>query len=101
MVIIQRYETVSNGMGGSFSQWTNHLEYDGVIDQLTGNEMLEADRIAENSTHILIGPMADIKRQDRVLFNGKRFDVKNVDNPMQMNRHLEILLQYEGGQNEV
>lgn len=101
MVIVERYTSVDNGMGGSFNQWVLHLEYDGVIDQLTGNEMVEADRIAENSTHILIGEVVDIKRQDRVIANGKQFNVRNVDNPMNLNRHLEIMLEYEGEHDEI
>jgi SPP1 family predicted phage head-tail adaptor len=94
---IQRLTTVSNGFGGYVETWNTVItDYDGVMDQLSGNEKLSADQISPNSTHILIGPIDDINENDRVAFNGKIYDVKNIDNPMNMNKHLEILLEYKG-----
>lgn len=96
MVTIQRYTSVSNGFGGYTETWADHLEYEGVIDQLSGNEYFKADKVFPGSTHILIGPVADITEKDRAIFNNKQYDVKNVDNPMNMDVHLEILLEYKG-----
>jgi SPP1 family predicted phage head-tail adaptor len=99
---IQRFTSVPNGIGGYIETWATYLaDYDGIIDQLSGNEILSADKISPNSTHILIGVVADIKEDDRVLYNGKIYNVKNVDNPMNMDRHLEILLEYKGVQDAV
>lgn len=94
--MIQRYTSVSNGFGGESHTWADHLEYEGVLDQLSGNEFVKADKVFPGSTHILIGPVADITESDRVIFNNKQYDVKNVDNPLNLNRHLEILLEYKG-----
>lgn len=96
MVMIQRHSSVSNGFGGFTETWENHIEYDGVLDQLSGNEYVKADKTFPGSTHILIGPIADITESDRVLIGNKQYDVKNVDNPMNLDYHLEILLEYKG-----
>jgi len=97
MVTIQRFTSVSNGMGGYIESWVNHLDYDGVIDQLSGNEKVIANQLSPTSTHVLIGPYVEgIKEQDRVLFQNKIYDVKNIDDPMNLHRHLEILLEYKG-----
>lgn len=94
---IQRYEALPNGIGGYSQTWSTIIQnYDGVLDQLTGNERISANQLSPNSTHILIGPMADIQESDRVLFRNKLYEIKNVDNPMSLDRHLEILLEYKG-----
>ena len=96
-IVIQRYTAISNGVGGYTQTWSNLIDdYDGIFDQLSGNERLSADKISPNSTHILIGGVVDVKESDRVIHNNKIFDVKNVDDPMNMGRHLEILLEYKG-----
>lgn len=97
MVMIQRYTKTSNGMGGWVETWADHLAYDGVIDQLSGNEIVSANQLAPASSHVLIGGyVEDINESDRVLFNGKIYAIKNIDNPMNLNQHLEILLEYKG-----
>lgn len=97
VIMIQRSISVSNSIGGFIETWTPHIvDYDGVMDQLSGNEIISADKISPNSTHILIGPMADIQISDRVLFNEHIYDIKNIDNPMNLDHHLEILLEYKG-----
>lgn len=97
MVTIQRVTKVSNGMGGYSEQWTDLLTYNGVVDQLSGSEVVAANQLAPSSTHILIGEYTEgITEKDRVLFHEKIYDIKNIDNPMNLNQHLEILLEYKG-----
>lgn len=94
---VERFTSVSNGYGGYTETWSTHINnYPGALDQLSGNEFVKADKTFPGSTHILIGDIADITENDRVIFNGKQYDIKNVDNPMNMDRHLEILLEYKG-----
>jgi SPP1 family predicted phage head-tail adaptor len=97
MVTIQRYEKVSNGMGGYFQQWSDYLpSYGYALDQLSGDEFVKADKTFPGSTHVLIGEVTDITEADRVLVGNKIYNIKNVDNPMNLDRHLEILLEYKG-----
>lgn len=89
---IERLLKVRSGLGWS-SEYIAHIElYNGVIDMLSGEEILANQNIQIESTHILIGPLADIKEGDRVIHNGIVYDVKYVDNPMNLNKHLEITL---------
>jgi SPP1 family predicted phage head-tail adaptor len=96
MVTIQRYTSVSNGFGGTTQMWANHLEIDGVIDALSGNEQNIANQINIVASHVLICPVCDITESDRVIYLEKRYDVKFVDNPLNSNHHLEVMLEYKG-----
>ncbi|MNE93106.1 hypothetical protein D3C80_1909100 [compost metagenome] len=42
------------------------------------------------------GAGLDITPLDRIKFDNKIYRILNVDNPMLMNHHFEILLAYEG-----
>lgn len=39
-----------------------------------------------------------ISENSRMTINGRTYDVMLIDNPMNLNRHLEIYLKYTGGQ---
>ncbi|WP_181313537.1 phage head closure protein [Planomicrobium soli] len=94
--MVQRQTTTSNGFGGTASTWTQHLKVDGVIDMLAGNEVMAADALDRSSSHIMIlFDIVDIKRGDRVIDNGEQYRVTFVDNPMNLNRQLEINLLWE------
>ena len=93
----QRYIETSNGFGGKTQTWSEHLTFDGVIDFMSGDEQKQAEQINVVANHILlVFEIIDIKENDRVYHGDKRYDVKFVDNPMNMNHHLEILLEYKG-----
>jgi head-tail adaptor len=97
MVTVQRVTSTPNGFGGYTQAWANHIEnYGFALDQLSGNEFVQADKTFPGSTHVLMGEVVDIKENDRVLFNGKVYEIKNADNPMNLDSHLEILLSYKG-----
>jgi SPP1 family predicted phage head-tail adaptor len=97
MVIIQRLTSVPNGMGGYVESWADLMEYSGVIDQLSGNEVVIANQLSPASTHVLIGEYVEgIQENDRVLFNDKVYDIKNIDDPMNLHRQLECLLEFKG-----
>jgi SPP1 family predicted phage head-tail adaptor len=93
----KRYTETSNGMGGISQEWNDYLEFDGVIDFMSGNEQKQAEQINVVANHILlVFDIIDIQTIDRVYDGDKRYDVKFVDNPMNMDRHLEVLLEYKG-----
>ena len=93
---VQRYVTTDNGFGGTKKEWVDHLVVNGVIDMLSGDEVLAADKLGRSSSHILIMfDIVDIKREDRIISNDEQYRVAYVDNPMGMNRQLEISLEWE------
>ena len=96
-VIVQRYTEIDDGMGGVDYGWDNHLEIEGTLDQLSGDEVLASDKLGELSSHIfIIFEMVDVVRGDRFIINNEIYNVTNVDNPNNMNRQLEIKLKYTG-----
>ena len=98
MVVVQRSTPGgSNGFGGTGVVWNDHLELpDATIDMMSGNEVMAADALNRSSSHILISfDIVDIKSGDRVLDNGEQYRVTYVDNPMNLNRQLEISLIWE------
>ena len=96
-VFVQRYMLVDDGMGGEDYEWKNHIEIEGTLDQLDGDEILASDKLGELSDHIfIIFEMVDVKRGDRFIINGQIYNVTNVDNPNNMNRQLEIKLKCTG-----
>lgn len=95
-MVIQRFTRVKVGLGWEETFITHIADYQGVIDMLNGAEILSNQNIQIESSHILIGPVEDIKAGDRVIFGGIIYDIKYVDNPMELNQHLEITLKRSG-----
>lgn len=103
MVTIERYKRIENGYGGSSLEW--HEIYsgalNGAIDMMTGDEIKEADAIGIVASHIFVSfKMIDVLPGDRITYKGHTFRVKYVDNPMFMDRQLEIYLQLGDGETE-
>jgi len=95
--VVQRYVETDDGMGGKDYRWENHIEIEGTLDQLTGDEVLASDKLGELSDHIfIIFEIVDVKRGDRFIINDEIYNVTNVDNPNNLDRHLEIKLKYTG-----
>lgn len=96
-VLVQRYEEKDDGMDGIDYDWEDIYTITGTLDQLSGDEILASDKIGELSSHIfIIFEMVDVRRGDRFVINDEIYNVTNVDNPNNMNRHLEIKLKYTG-----
>jgi SPP1 family predicted phage head-tail adaptor len=87
-----------NDLGKVISQYTKLTDFDGIIDQLRANEVLAADKLGKESTHILMtfDVLLNVVEQDRIIDGDKIYRVQVVDNPMSLNKHLEITLVYEG-----
>lgn len=91
---VERYTETTNELGEPVKSWNPHLTTDGRLDALTGTEQQRAAAVNVVATHIWFTYAGqDIKEQDRVKYNGRTYDVKFVDDPMNMGRHLEVLLE--------
>lgn len=97
VVTVQRYTETDDGMGGTTHDYVDHLELEGTLDQLSADEVLASDRLGAVSSHIFITfTIADVKRTDRFIIDGEIYQVNNVDNPNNLDRQLEITLDYTG-----
>lgn len=97
-------------------EWKQCMELEGWLDLSTGDsERTVFNAKVQESTHIFLCDY--VPMQGRVIVDGKErkvvvtsenarmvidglvYDVLLVDNPMNMNEHLEIYLKFVGGQN--
>lgn len=95
--IVQRYTTIDDGMGGQTNVWEDHIEAEGTLDKLSGDEVLASDKLGQLSSHIFIlFDILDIKVTDRIIIDNEIYQIKDVDNPNNLDRQLEIKLEYTG-----
>lgn len=101
-IIVQRYGPVDDGMGGKDYEWVPHINIEGTLDQLSGDEVLASEKVGELSSHIfIIFEMVDIVRGDRFIINDEIYNVTDVDNPNNLDKQLEIKLKYTGDRYEL
>lgn len=93
-----------NAIGEQVESWETVQSLTGWLDYQSGDSRHTAyDIKIQESTHIFICDYvnldARIKAENsRMIVNGKRYSILLIDNPMEMNRQLEIYLRYTGGQ---
>ena len=92
--IIERYTEGAEGFGGSEGTWATHLEIDGRLRPLSGDEQLSADKLTVFADHKLYTSLADIKETDRYKDpDGNIYRIKFIKEPMKWGNHLEIYLE--------
>lgn len=93
---------VKNEIGEVVPQWTTVLSLTGFLDYQAGDsKYINFNAKIQESTHIFIADYvsldSSIKAENsRMLINNKVYDVMLIDNPMELNKHLEIYLKYTG-----
>lgn len=100
---IQVKTITKESSGEMVKTWTDAQTIKGWLDLASGNSNYTAyaSKVQE-STHIFIAdyvPLAEgIQAENsRMTINGKRYDIMLIDNPMELNKQLEIYLKYTGG----
>jgi len=88
--VIQRATVTSGGYTGDTTVWNTHLTTKVCIENLSGNEIIAAQKQGIEATHRLYSNVIDIQEKDRALINGKYYKITWVDNPMNITKHLEI-----------
>ena len=88
-------------------KWTDKVSVDGWLDMMSGDSNFSTynAHIAE-STHVFlcdydaeVYALKDEQQSQRMIINGIVYDVKYIDNPMELNEHLEIFLKRIGAYN--
>lgn len=101
---LQVKTTSKNAIGESVPKWETRHTLTGFLDLANGDSRYTTyNAKIQESTHYFICdyvPLAKdiLPETSRMLINGKTYDVMVIDNPMEMNYHLEIYLKYTGGQ---
>lgn len=101
---LQIKTTTKNAIGESVKSWNTVQELTGFLDLQSGNSNYQTyNAKIQESTHIFICDYVPIDNQvnaenARMFINSQRYDVMMIDNPMELNKHLEIYLKFTGGQ---
>ena len=95
-VIVQRLTKMPDDGGGYFSSWVNVDQLRAMVAPLSGAELLQAQRLNNQITHrILTKYTKNLSESDRILWNGRTFNIVSLLNVQERNREL-ILTAVEG-----
>lgn len=99
-VLQQKSGSTANDIGEKVPAWTNLHTLTGWLDLQSGDSKYSNfNAKLQESTHIFLCGFAAIDRKaddKRMVINGDVYDVLLIDNPMELNQHLEIYLRYVG-----
>ena len=94
-VILQRRNRVSDGKGGSADIWTDVLEFKAVLSPIKLNiEGLKYNKEVVEGDHVLYSKSisSTITNFDRILYEGRIFDVKVVQVPLMSTKVFKLVL---------
>ena len=93
-------ESDKNAIGESEHRYRAVKTIKGWLDMASGDSgRLSHYAKVEESTHIFICDYFAVDfgaENARLIIDGKSYDVRYIDNPMQLNEHIEIYLKYIG-----
>jgi len=94
---------VRNSIGEIVMEWKDVQTIRGWLDLASGDSRYTAYAAkVQESTHVFVADYVPIAEgiqaeNSRMTINGKTYDIMLIDNPMELNRQLEIYLKYTGG----
>lgn len=96
---LQTKTIVTNSIGEQEEKWSTVKTLKGYLDLISGDSKYENyNTKLQESTHIFIcdyTPLG-VSVSSRLIVNGKKYDIMLIDNPMELNRQLEIYLRMVG-----
>ncbi len=101
--LMKKVDNVLNDIGedtGNFEE--EYLSFEGFLDYVSG-EVGSANFNApiNESTHIFVSDYIEITEETKnliAIIDNKTYEVKYIDNPMELNEQIEIYLKLLGGQ---
>lgn len=101
---VQVRSTTRNDIGEAVKGWTTVQTIHGWLDYSGGGSGYTSfDAKIQETTHVFICDYVALaatitNENSRLVVNGGVYDILLIDNPMNLNRQLEIYLKYTGGQ---
>ena len=99
--VLQTKTTTKNAFGEKIEEWIDVQLLNGFLDFAGGDGSYKSNfkGAVEETTHVFICDYDKITSeatptQYRMVIDNKVYDVLMIDNPMQLNQHLEIMLKY-------
>lgn len=91
-----------NEIGESIEEWITIEMLTGWFDLSGGDSKYTVyNAKVQESTHIFVCDFKTLTanaENSRLIIDGKVYDIMLIDNPMELNQHLEIYLKFVGGQ---
>lgn len=104
-VIQTKGAAYTNEIGEKVSDWVNAYEFMGILGYQGGDQKYTTNKAKiEESSHSLIceydAEIYALADQDtRIIAKDRIYDVLFIDNPDELDEHLEMQLRFVGGQN--
>lgn len=99
-VIQEKNENAKNAIGERVHEWGDAVSLDGFLDLSNGDSgYTNYSAKIEESTHVFMCDYQELtitSKNTRMLIKGKIYTILLIDNPMEMDEHLEIYLKYVG-----
>lgn len=102
--VIQIRTVQKNAIGEHVESWEDVQTIKGWLDMASGDaHTVTYYAKIEDSTHYFITDYVLLDKRitdenSRMVIGGKRYDIRLIDNPMEMCTQLEFYLKYTGGQ---
>lgn len=94
--ILQIKTTTKNAIGETVDEWENKMTLKGFLDLLGGSySHATYNAKIQESTHLFIMDYISIpydEVQSRLFIGDKPYEITLIDNPMGLNKHIEIYL---------
>lgn len=101
---VQVYTTTKNEISEQVQDWVTVQTIKGWLDLSSGEARYSTYHAKiQESTHFFIADYVPLDARvtaenARMVINSKRYDIKLIDDPMEMHQQLEFYLKYTGGQ---
>lgn len=96
---LQTKTIVINSIGEQEEKWSTVKTLKGYLDLISGDSKYENyNTKLQESTHVFICDYTplEVSVSSRLIVDGKTYDIMLIDNPMGLNRQLEIYLRMVG-----
>lgn len=99
--IIQVKNATTNELGENVLTWTDKCKLKGWLDLSSGNSNYSHNTKSEDSTHVFISDYdPDVRNLDitqcRLKTKDRVYEIRFIDDPMEIHDHLEIILTLVG-----
>lgn len=89
-IIVQRPTTTTDEWGNIVQTWSTHLTADGLIRQLSGNDVVSSFKDTPIASHRMYCRLADIQVKDRIVYKNQTLDIIRVNNLMNFDELLQV-----------
>ena len=104
LCVIQIGTTTKNAIGEAVTEWKDAISFLGVLGLQSGDSKYSTfNAKIEESSHVVVCDFSEYiyslaGKNTRIIAKGKMYDVLLIDNPDELDEHLEIYLRHVGGQ---